>query len=121
MTSTDATPAEPTEPQRPIVMLGIPQIAEMFGVERTTVSQWRTRYAGTHPIPVPDVEVGSEKRPVSGWHPDRADEWREWHRTRPGEAGRRQDTDSKVRRLEDQLGAVQAELRAAQAERDRQT
>jgi hypothetical protein len=118
MSSTDANQAEP---QRPIVMLGIPQIAEMFGVERTTVSQWRSRYAGTHPTPVPDVEVGSENRPVSGWHPERAEEWREWHRTRPGEAGRRQDAASRVRRLEDQLGAVQAELRDARSERDSQT
>ncbi len=119
MSSPDTNQAKPQgAPERPVKMLGIPQIAALFGVERTTVSQWRTRYAGTHPIPVADVEVGSEARPVSGWHPEREEEWREWYRTRPSEAAKRETPGRNVRRLEAQLGAIQAELQRARAEQD---
>lgn len=56
-------------------------VGALFGVDRRTVAVWRGRYADTHPCPAPDAMTG----PTPGWLPERADEWREWHRTRPGQ------------------------------------
>jgi hypothetical protein len=47
-----------------------------------TVAKWRTRYAGAHPCPVPDVMVGR----TPGWLPARRAEWLAWGAARPGQA-----------------------------------
>lgn len=58
-------------------------IAGWFGVSRRTVIKWRERYPD---FPGPDVVIQSR----AGWKPDREQEIREWHRSRPG-AGTRSD------------------------------
>lgn len=62
-------------------MLGVADIAAMFGVEPKTVSMWRLRYPG---FPEPDVSIGD----LAGWDPGRAEEIRAWATRRPGR-GRR--------------------------------
>jgi hypothetical protein len=62
-------------------MLGVADIAAMFGVEPKTVSMWRLRYQD---FPEPDVVVGG----MAGWDPGRAEEMRAWASRRPGR-GRR--------------------------------
>jgi hypothetical protein len=62
-------------------MLGVADIAAMFGVEPKTVSMWRQRYPD---FPEPDVVIGD----MAGWDPDRAEEIRVWASRRPGR-GRR--------------------------------
>ena len=62
-------------------MLGVADIAAIFGVEPKTVSMWRLRYPE---FPEPDVLIGG----MAGWDPDRADELRVWESRRPGQ-GRR--------------------------------
>lgn len=62
-------------------MLGVADIAAMFGVEPKTVSMWRLRYTD---FPEPDVSIGD----LAGWDPGRADEIRAWASRRPGR-GRR--------------------------------
>ncbi len=58
-------------------MLGVADIAAMFGVEPKTVSIWRQRYAD---FPEPDIQVGE----TAGWDPGRAEEIHAWKRRRPG-------------------------------------
>jgi hypothetical protein len=62
-------------------MLGVAEIAAMFGVEAKTVSMWRLRYSN---FPEPDIVIGE----VAGWDPGRAEELRFWESRRPGR-GRR--------------------------------
>jgi hypothetical protein len=62
-------------------MLGVADIAAIFGVEPKTVSMWRLRYRD---FPEPDAVIGD----VAGWDPDRAEEVRVWASRRPGR-GRR--------------------------------
>lgn len=62
-------------------MLGVADIAAMFGVEPKTVSMWRQRYPD---FPEPDVVIGD----MAGWDPDREQEIRVWASRRPGR-GRR--------------------------------
>jgi hypothetical protein len=74
-------------------MLGVADIAAMFGVEPKTVSMWRLRYPD---LPEPDVSIGD----LAGWDPRRKEEIRAWYRRRPGQ-GRRTVPDQ-------QIGAVEA-------------
>jgi hypothetical protein len=61
--------------------LDMAAIGEWFGVSAAAVSQWRTRYADTHPCPEPDVLVGR----TPGWSAERRPEWVAWHAARPGQ------------------------------------
>lgn len=110
MTTDQPTPNEPAKPQK---MLGTAQIADLFGVNQQTVRMWRTRYADTHPCPVPDVEVGEGKKIVAGWRPSRIPDWEEWDRTRAKATAQREAVAGKVTQLETQLNEVKANLRAA--------
>jgi hypothetical protein len=62
-------------------LLGVADIAAIFGVEAKTVSMWRQRYPD---FPEPDVLVGD----VAGWDPSRRKEFEVWESRRPGR-GRR--------------------------------
>ncbi|HLM95563.1 MAG TPA: hypothetical protein VK283_04560 [Acidimicrobiales bacterium] len=62
-------------------LLGVADIAALFGVEPKTVSMWRLRYPD---FPEPDVSIGD----LVGWDPGRAEEIRAWASRRPGR-GRR--------------------------------
>jgi hypothetical protein len=77
-------------------MLGVADIAAMFGVEPKTVSMWRQRYPD---FPEPDVVIGDM---AAGWGPDREEEMRVWASRRPGR-GRRtapsEDVQEAVRRI----------------------
>lgn len=72
-------------------MLGVADIAAMFGVEPKTVSMWRLRYPD---FPEPDVSVGD----LAGWDPGRAEELRVWASRRPGR-GRRTATAEHVQEV----------------------
>src|SRR5262249_7463513 len=69
-------------------MLGVADIAAMFGVEPKTVSMWRLRYPD---FPEPDAVIGE----VAGWDPGRAEELRVWASRRPGR-GRRTGSGAQV-------------------------
>src|SRR6266851_5389508 len=58
-------------------MLGVGDIAAMFGVGPKTVSIWRLRYPD---FPEPDINVGE----LAGWDPGRAEEIEVWVNRRPG-------------------------------------
>lgn len=78
-----------------ITYLDMDQVGAWFGVNRATVTKWRTRYAASHPIPEPDAMVGRSP----GWLPERETEWREWEASRPGQTsglqrGRRASIDA---------------------------
>jgi hypothetical protein len=62
-------------------MLGVADIADMFGVDSKTVSMWRLRYKD---FSEPDVTIGD----LAGWDPAREEEIRDWESRRPGR-GRR--------------------------------
>ncbi|HEV2260153.1 MAG TPA: hypothetical protein VGS06_44165 [Streptosporangiaceae bacterium] len=62
-------------------LLGVADIAALFGVEPKTVSMWRLRYPD---FPEPDVSIGD----LAGWDPGRDEEIRAWASRRPGR-GRR--------------------------------
>jgi hypothetical protein len=62
-------------------LIGVADIAALFGVEPKTVSMWRLRYPD---FPEPDVSIGD----AAGWDPGRAEEIRAWASRRPGR-GRR--------------------------------
>jgi hypothetical protein len=55
-------------------------VGAVFGVTARAVAQWQDR----HPdFPAPDVLLGDRELP--GWHPDRLDEIKAWHKDRPGQ------------------------------------
>lgn len=56
------------------------EIASWFRVSHRTVSEWRSRYADSHPFPHHDVIIGR----TPGWAPSREAEIRQWHQNRPG-------------------------------------
>ncbi|MFD8493295.1 hypothetical protein [Amycolatopsis sp. NPDC059657] len=60
--------------------LDMVEIAGWFDVTHRTVATWRSRYAGSHPFPEPDVITGR----TPGWAPAREREIREWEKARPG-------------------------------------
>jgi hypothetical protein len=111
------------EARTPQQLLGISEIGALFGVKGNTVTIWLSRYAETHPCPVADFVIG-ESKPVQGWLPERADEWREWATNRPSAARRRQSLVSRAERLEKRavdtelaLANIQAELQATEGTR----
>jgi len=67
-------------------MLGVADIAAMFGVEPKTVSMWRLRYPD---FPEPDVIIGD----LAGWDPGRTEEIRAWASRRPGRGRRAAPAD----------------------------
>jgi hypothetical protein len=69
-------------------MLGVTDIANIFGVEPKTVSMWRLRYTD---FPEPDISVGD----IAGWDPARVKEFQVWESGRPGR-GRRAEPPTHV-------------------------
>lgn len=62
--------------------VGVPSIAEAFGVSRHAVHKWRARYPpdSSHPFPTPDVDVDG----APGWLPHRLEEIMQWRDGLPG-------------------------------------
>lgn len=57
-------------------------VAALFGVAAGTVEKWRQRYDD---FPQPDAIVGvNHGRPIAGWLPGRAADFRAWESRRPG-------------------------------------
>ncbi|GAA2618797.1 hypothetical protein GCM10010411_62930 [Actinomadura fulvescens] len=73
---------------RPVRYRDMGQVGEWFGVSGKTVSKWRTRYADDHPCPEPDAMTGEPPGETPGWLPDRENEWRAWHASRPGQGAK---------------------------------
>ncbi|WP_206796299.1 hypothetical protein [Amycolatopsis sp. MtRt-6] len=57
------------------------EIGTWFDVSHRAVANWRSRYAGAHPFPEPDVVIGR----TPGWSPDRRSEIEQWEAGRPGQ------------------------------------
>ncbi|WP_410633851.1 hypothetical protein [Amycolatopsis sp. cmx-4-83] len=69
------------------------EIASWFDVGHRAVANWRSRYAGSHPFPEPDVVIGR----TPGWAPGRKAEIEQWAAARPGQGaggGRPRKVDS---------------------------
>ena len=60
----------------PIRYMSAADIGDLFGVPGPTVEKWRQRYAT---FPAPDAVTGiGHDRPICGWLPARAGEFRAW-------------------------------------------
>ncbi len=76
----------------PKVYFSPADIGAWFGVSAGTVAKWVSRYgpdrsddeiAKAPTSPQPDIQLGTT-RPNYGWDPAREQEWRDWHKARPG-------------------------------------
>jgi len=87
------TMTEQPEAAGPVRYLDVGDIAAEFGVDTNTVHGWRRRYSASRTaeqiakaptFPDPDIIVGLGEHGIAGWHPDRVQDIRTWHASRPG-------------------------------------
>lgn len=76
----DITDGKPSKRGTVAVYMDLAAVGALFDVPAATVSQWRSRYAESHPFPAADVLIGR----TPGWAPRREAEIRRWEAARPG-------------------------------------